>query len=79
VTCRDFATFIMDYLTGELPPDTREPFERHLSRCANCREYLQQYQDTVKAGRMAFDCPDDEVPSSVPEDLIKAILAARER
>jgi anti-sigma factor RsiW len=77
VTCREFADFIMDYLTGELPADTREPFERHLSRCANCHEYLAQYAHTVKAGRLAFRHPDDDVPADVPEDLIKAILASR--
>ncbi|MEW6321126.1 MAG: zf-HC2 domain-containing protein [Acidobacteriota bacterium] len=77
MTCREFADFIMDYLTGELPPETLEPFERHLSRCPNCHEYLAQYRQTVEAGRRAFACDDDLVPDNVPEDLVKAILEAR--
>jgi len=77
VTCREFADFIMDYLAGELPADAREPFERHLSRCHNCHEYIAQYKSTIAAGRLAFQNPEDEVPEDVPEDLIKAVLAAR--
>lgn len=77
MTCREFADFIMDYLAGELPADAREPFERHLSRCHNCHEYLAQYKSTVEAGRLAFQHPEEEVPADVPADLIKAVLAAR--
>jgi anti-sigma factor RsiW len=77
VTCREFADFIMGYLTGELPSETLEPFERHISRCPNCEEYLRQYKNTIEAGKRAFHCLDDEVPDEVPEDLVKAILASR--
>lgn len=79
MTCREFADFIADYLTGELPTDTKAAFERHLVRCPNCPEYLRQYEDSVKAGRRAFEAPDEEVPQSVPEELVQAILAATER
>ncbi len=77
MTCREFADFIMDYLAGELPSETRDPFERHLSLCPNCDEYLRQYGDTIRAGKRAFDCPEDELPAGVPEELVQAILAAR--
>ncbi|MCC7179163.1 MAG: zf-HC2 domain-containing protein [Acidobacteria bacterium] len=77
MTCREFADFMMDYLSGELPEESRAPFERHLSRCANCHEYLAQYKHTIEAGRLAFTNPEEEVPADVPEDLVKAVLAAR--
>ncbi len=77
MTCREFADFIIDYLAGELPADAREPFERHLSRCHGCHEYLAQYRNTVRAGRLAFENPEEDVPADVPEELIKAVLAAR--
>ena len=77
MTCREFADFMMDYLTGELPAATREPFEWHLSRCRNCQEYLAEYKNTVTAGRLAFRNLDEELPADVPEDLIKAVRAAR--
>jgi anti-sigma factor RsiW len=69
----------MDYLTGELPQAERALFERHLSRCPNCDEYLAQYRATVTAGKEAFADDSEELPEDVPEDLIQAILAARPR
>ncbi|MGE0461890.1 MAG: anti-sigma factor [Vicinamibacterales bacterium] len=77
MTCREFADFMMDYLSGELPEESRAPFERHLSRCPNCHEYLAQYKHTIEAGRLAFTNPEEELPADVPEDLVKAVLAAR--
>jgi anti-sigma factor RsiW len=78
VTCRDAADFILEYLAGTLDPETNARFEWHLSRCANCIEYLVQYQRTIDLGRRAFD--DDSAPAvleGMPEDLVTAILAAR--
>lgn len=77
MTCRELADFILDYLAGELPLTTREPFERHLMQCRDCHEYLRQYRQTVEAGKRAFTCLGDELPADVPEDLVQAILAAR--
>ncbi|MFN7983561.1 MAG: zf-HC2 domain-containing protein [Vicinamibacterales bacterium] len=77
MTCRDFADFIMDYLSADLPADTLARFSRHLSLCPNCRAYLKSYEETVKLGRHAFDEGDAAVPGDVPADLIAAILDAR--
>ena len=77
MTCREFSEFILDYLTGELPAEKTQLFERHLERCPQCPEYLRQYKATVDAGRAAFPDGDRDVPGDVPEDLIRAILAAR--
>ena len=79
MTCREFADFMMDYLTGELPAEVVASFERHLSRCPNCHTYLAQYRATVAAGREAFADESATVPPDVPEDFIQAILASRRR
>jgi anti-sigma factor RsiW len=79
VTCREFADFMADYLSGDLPADSRSTFEHHLGLCANCRNYLTSYEETVKLGKRAFENDDAHVPATVPEDLVKAILAARRR
>jgi len=78
MTCREFADFIMAYLSGELSSDVRRDFETHLTRCANCQQYLAGYKHTIDLGRRAFD-DDGELPGDVPEDLVKAIMAARRR
>jgi anti-sigma factor RsiW len=77
VTCRAFADFITDYLTGELPFESRRQFVRHLRLCPNCRRYLASYEQTVKLGKRAFDEERDALPEDVPEDLVEAILSAR--
>lgn len=79
MTCREFAEFMADYLSGELPAETQTEFERHLSICPNCRVYLDGYKTTVKLGRTAFADPAAELPPAVPEELVRAILAARPR
>ena len=77
MTCRELADFIADYLSNALPGDTRAQFEHHLGACSNCMVYLEGYRETVKLGQAAFDNPDAPVPDTVPEELVKAILAAR--
>jgi anti-sigma factor RsiW len=74
VTCRDFADFLLDYVEGALPGDTRRRFDEHLALCPDCVQYLQQYVETVKAGRLAMA---DELPADVPDALVSAILKAR--
>jgi anti-sigma factor RsiW len=74
VTCREFADFVVDYFDGQLADGTRARFDEHLTLCPDCVQYLQQYRDTVQAGRSAFD---DELPAAIPDVLVRAILDAR--
>ena len=77
MNCRECAEFLADYLEGELAEDVRTTFERHLGRCPNCVSYLEQYKTTIRAGKTAF--ADDPVAAEAdfPEELVRAILAAR--
>jgi anti-sigma factor RsiW len=77
VTCREFADFMMDYLSGELPAETRAAFDYHLRLCVNCQRYLTSYRETVNLGRRAFEDDNAALPEQVPEELVKAILAGR--
>ena len=76
--CRELADFLMDYVSGELPVESREHFEFHLSKCKNCHEYLIQYEVTIKAGKIACDELSDEM-GAIPDDLVKAVIAARSK
>ena len=79
INCRQFEDFILAYLEGELTDKQRFVFELHLKVCRECRDYLAAYRRTVEVSRRAFDVPDAPVPEEVPEDLVKAVLAARRR
>jgi anti-sigma factor RsiW len=77
MTCRECDQFLHDYVAGELPAEVRETFERHLTVCRNCVKYLDQYRLTIRAGQKAFECGPDDAEPDIPEELIRAILAAR--
>ena len=42
-----------------------------------CSRYLAAYRLTIEISKRAFEELDQPVPDDVPEDLVKAILAAR--
>lgn len=79
MTCREVGDFLMDYLNGELSEAQRAVFEEHLGDCSDCVAYLQSYEMTVKAARLTGGAADDRSLDQVPEDLVRAILAARSR
>lgn len=79
LTCREFVEFLAVYLEGRLPEEQLARFQAHLASCPPCVSYTRSYQDAVRLGREAFACPEENVPADVPEDLVRAIVAARER
>jgi anti-sigma factor RsiW len=78
MTCRELTSFIGDHLAGELDLEVRTAFDRHLSVCPNCRQYLADYQRTTQLSRSIVDHSGEPVPADVPEALVSAILAARQ-
>jgi len=76
LTCREFVEFLMAYLSGELPAEQRAAFVGHLAECPDCTTYLQTYGETVRIEKIACGCG-DPAPADAPEELIRAILAAR--
>jgi predicted anti-sigma-YlaC factor YlaD len=78
ITCREFEDFVQQYLDEELPSPQLAMFELHLRICRECRDYLAAYRRSLEIGRAVFKADDESLPEDVPEDLIKAILEARE-
>lgn len=76
MTCREFAEFLHAYLAGEMPEEQRQAFRRHLQLCIDCEHYIGTYQHTVHACRL-LGSEHSTVPPEVPEELVSAILAAR--
>ena len=79
MTCKEFEDFVQAYIDGDLTTSQRSVFERHLRFCRECRDYLAAYKRTIEIGCSVLSAPEDPVPGNVPEDLIKAILAARKQ
>ena len=76
ITCRELIEFLDDYVAGALPSDRRRAFEEHLALCPDCVNYLESYRLTIDLGRKAL--LDDEALATVPEGLVRAILASRD-
>jgi len=76
ITCRELIDFIGRYRDNELTPDQRSEFERHLSVCPSCVNYLKTYERTILLAQASAD---DPTPDDVPESLVQAILNARRR
>jgi len=79
MTCQEFEDFIQAYMDNDLTTIQRSVFEKHLRFCRECRDYLAAYKKTIEIGYSVLTAPEDPVPGDVPEDLIKAILEAREQ
>ncbi len=77
MSCAELDGFLVDYLEGTLPRPQRRIFTLHLLLCRDCRSYLERYRRAIALGRAVFQQPTDPVPDDVPEDLMRAILAAR--
>lgn len=79
LTCKQFDDFMVDFLEHDLPFSQKLGCWMHLKMCRDCSKFVRQYQQTITLGKQAFDNPDEPVPDSVPEDLIKAALAHRQK
>jgi anti-sigma factor RsiW len=77
LTCKQFIEFLDDYVAHVQPPEMRDEFERHLSICPDCVNYLVSYRMTVRLARSAGCADGAAPPAEVPKELIDAILAAR--
>jgi predicted anti-sigma-YlaC factor YlaD len=77
LTCAEFEAFVLDYLDGTLAKRQRLIFRMHLKVCRDCRSYLAAYERSVALGKAVFQDPESPVPGEVPEDLVKAIMAAK--
>ncbi|WP_136656338.1 zf-HC2 domain-containing protein [Nitratireductor sp. XY-223] len=76
ITCEAFEDFILAYLEDELSARQRFVFEMHLKLCRECREYLAAYRASLELAKAGGKAPEETLPP-VPDDLVKAVLDAR--
>lgn len=77
ITCEAFEDFILCYLDDELTARQKFVFEMHLKLCRECRDYLKAYKTALELAK-ASGTDDGTLPQTVPEDLVTAVVAARE-
>jgi anti-sigma factor RsiW len=77
LTCRELEAFIVDYLDGNLPVRQRFVFRLHLILCRECRSYLASYERAIAISKAVCQDATRSIPEDIPEDLVRAIVAAR--
>ena len=69
LACNEVVELITAYLDGALKRRDRKAFERHLSKCDGCTNYVEQIRITIEAvGRVK----EDELPRELRENLVAA-------
>ena len=67
--CQELVEVITDYLENALADRDRHRFEAHLAECDACRDYLEQFRQTIAlAGRVELE----RVPPRMREELLAA-------
>jgi anti-sigma factor (TIGR02949 family) len=69
LACREVVELVTDYLEGEMAPDDRRAFDRHLAACEGCQDYLEQLRTVIRVvGRPTVD--------AVPPETMAGLLRA---
>ena len=80
IDCETFEEFILGYFDGTLSRRQRFIFELHLRTCRECRKYLREYKNAIALAGSQKEVGFSEMGMGpVPEDLIKAVLAAQKQ
>lgn len=78
ITCEEFEDFILAYLEDDLSAKQKFIFDLHIKVCRECRDYLNAYRASIDLAKQALEEESKLLPEQVPDDLVKAILAARD-
>jgi anti-sigma factor RsiW len=73
MTCRDVQALAGSYLDGELPEEMCDRVQRHVLRCAGCREDLESVRMAVEVLTAGQAAPE------VSEEFVQSALAALAR
>jgi anti-sigma factor RsiW len=69
ITCRQLLELLLDYVSGELPPEMHRHLEEHVRKCPPCLHSLESYRATIQLTRRLPQQPP-------PPGLLHRFLAA---
>lgn len=74
LSCRKVEEFLMAYIDRELNLRSQLRFKYHLAICSDCRNYLQEYKNSIVLGKSVFEKPDETAAGKIPDGVLNAIL-----
>ena len=75
ITCRELTELLIDFLSGDLPPEHKTRIQKHLDCCPPCVTYLETYQVTIRISRQL---PCQPMPPQLVQRLREALEKIRE-
>ncbi len=74
LTCQQVTDAIIDYLTGDMQPETTTLFNHHLQGCRDCFAFFNTYNSTVLTTRsLSYGDIPNEMRTRVRQFLLKTI------
>ena len=71
INCRQLVELLIDYVSGELPPEHHALVQKHLDKCPPCVTYVHTYQLTIRLTRQL-------PPAPMPDGLCQRLRASLE-
>jgi anti-sigma factor RsiW len=70
ITCRELTELLMEFVSGELPPERHEHIEKHLHLCSPCMILVETYRYTITLSR---NLPRQPLPPACEQRLRAAV------
>lgn len=74
MNCEELIRALVDYVEGSLSAEELQAIASHLALCDGCAGYLRTYEVTIRLEKATARID----PDDVPEELVQAVLAARD-
>lgn len=70
--CEDLVSIINDYIEGDMRPEYKAEFERHIGDCSSCFAFFETYKKTKElTGEVACDEIPPELKNKIKNFLKK--------
>jgi anti-sigma factor RsiW len=73
--CDECVELLVDYISGELPPERSRALEIHLDLCPSCVGFVNTYRDTVNIARTLQA---EDIPPELTQRLIEFLHKEKE-
>jgi predicted anti-sigma-YlaC factor YlaD len=77
LTCAELVEQVTDLLENALADDARQRFVEHLRHCEGCTDYVQQFEEIVRALGHLTPEPADVLSNDVQRNLLASFRRGR--
>lgn len=72
--CKKIFRSLSEYIDGELGPDMKKKFERHIKNCKPCVDFIMSFEKTIDlCKKYPSKCPSEKIKKEVRSFLRKEL------